>query len=376
MKKALIVLLAVAFVGAFALPAMAADKTEWGFYGSARVGTWSYDDDKMSGLVPNGGVNGFDDRDTTWALQGNSRFGANASAGAVSGRVEIRETSEFRVMWGEWNFGPGKLGVGKNYTPANMFYSQQAGFGDANLLNIGGYYTGADGMIRLSFDNIADMFSFDLAFVEPTVVPDQSPAIRGLTPAQINALDADTTLPQIEGRFLFNWGPVQMEMGGAWVEFTDTAIVGGAERDYDLDAWALHMGIKYAMGPFYANGNIHTGENNTYLGQWTYSQVVATYDAGNDTMVDADHWGWNLIAGFNLNDMLSFEAGYGETDADYNMPGLVEDETASYYMQARISPAAGVFIIPEIGKRDYKNTTAGVDQGDTFYFGATWRINF
>ncbi|MFO7783417.1 MAG: porin [Desulfatiglandales bacterium] len=389
MKKALIILIAMAFVAAFSVPAAA--QTEWGFYGSARVTTFSYDDDRETGKTYSPL---FDDRDTVWGNQNNSRFGATAKAGNISGHVEIRETSEFRIVWGEWDFGFGKLGVGKHYTPANMFYSNQVGFGEANLLNSGGYYTGADHMIRLRFQGIADIMDFDMAFVDPNAValatgfqgnPESigwdttvAPPVPFVIPAAgYQQTDIDTTWPQVEGRLLFNFGPVQMELGGAYVSFENVAVdANNLEREYSIDAWAVHFGTKLAMGPFYANGSIFVGENNAYLGQWTVDAAVATYDAATDSLIDSDLWGWQLIAGFKLNDMISFEAGYGENRLDTNIAGQWEDKVATYYFQTVLSPAKGVLIIPEIGKQDYKNTVAGADEGDTVYFGAVWKISF
>ncbi len=375
MKKALITLMAAAFVVAFAMPAAA--QTEWGFYGSARVHTFSYDDDWQSGLTPNVP---FDDRDTTWGTANNSRFGATAKAGAVSGHIEIRENAEFRIIWGEWDFGFGKLGVGKHYTPANMFYSNQQAYGEAGMLAHGGYYTGADHMIRLRFQGIADMIDFDLAFVEFNSVV--RTGVVALADAG-TASDLDTTWPQVEGRMLLNFGPVQMEMGGAYVSWDEEIIVGGVEQSYSLDAWAVHFGTKFAMGPFYANGNIHFGENNSCLGQAVADAAVPWYDAVTNTIVDSDRWGWQIAAGFKLNDMISFEAGYGWAEVEYNDPRpfvqgvtFVDNEVATYYFQTVISPAKGVLIIPEIGKRDYKDDAFGVDEGSSFYFGATWKISF
>ncbi len=378
MKKILIALLAVAFVGAMAMPAMAQDKAEWSFYGSARVKTFSYDDDKMSGLAPNPGVNGFDDRDTVWSMQGTSRFGANVSAGDISGRVEIRETDEFRVMWGEWDFGAGKLGIGKNYTPVNMFYSQQAAYDEIAMLNTGGLYTGADGMIRFRFQGLADMIDLDFALIEPGTSNEWENSAAADFSTNFTGINTDTdyTLPQIEARMLVNWGALQAEFNGGWVEFEETAIVGGAERTYDLEGWILAMGLKYAMGPFYANGNIHTGENNSLLGQFLFDAAMPQYDAVNDTIVDRDHWGWHLVAGFNVNDLLALEAGYGENQMEPNQQNLIDDEVAAYYLQARVTPAKGLVIIPEIGKRDYKNDINGNDEGDSVYFGAVWKISF
>ena len=373
MKKVVIILLAAAMTAVLAMPAMAADKAEWSFYGSARVETFSYDDDKMSGLAPNGGVNGWDDRDTIWSFWNNSRFGANAKAGNISGRFEYRTSTETRIMWGEWDFGAGKLGVGKNYTPANMFYAKQVAFGEHQLFSTGGFFTNADGMIRLRFQGLADMIDIDLAFVEPAPL---GAGGGGEDTAQAVGNDLDTTLPQIEARMLFNWGALQMELGGAWLEAEDTQIVGNAERTYDIDAWVVAFGLKVAVGPFGFAGNIHSGENNSVLGQVIRVACRPQYDAASDSIVDRDHWGWNAALDFKLNDMITFGVGYGETEMEPNQAGLVDDKTSAYYLQARIVPTKGVQIIPEIGERDYKNDMNGNDQGDTFYFGAVWKISF
>jgi len=377
MKKALIVLLAVAFVAAFAMPAMAADKSEWSFYGNARLQTFSYDDDENANNAVSGAAgrfgNQFDDRDTTWTNIGNSRFGANVTAGSVTGQVEMRESTEWRIIWGEWDFGVGKLGVGKNYTPANMFYSNQAGFGEVNMLWAGGEYTGADPMIRLRFQGIADMIDFDLAFVDNAgaAVPGGFAGFYGA-----GNTDTDTTLPQIEARMLINWGALQVEVNGAWLSYEAVGFDGNNEREYDIDAWLAALGVKYAMGPFGFRAQVYTGENNSRVGQFLLSAANPTYVAGNDAVEDADGWGWIALANFKLNDMLTFEAGYGENQVDSNLVNTGDDENSTYYLQAVINPAQGVYIIPEIGEVDYQDDGAGNDEGDTFYFGAVWKIYY
>ena len=76
--------------------------------------------------------------------------------------------------------------------------------------------------------------------------------------------------------------------------------------------------------------------------------------------------------------MLKFEAGYGyqEHELDDNDAATVEDDTSAYYLQAVISPAEGIQIIPEIGVVDNEDSAANADEGDTTYFGAKWQINF
>jgi hypothetical protein len=376
MKKVLTVLLAVAFVAAFTMPAMAADKTEWSFYGNARLQTFSYDDDANSGGGFTNGVVRFDDRDTTWAQIGNSRFGANAKIGNISGQVELRESTEWRIIWGEWDFGVGKLGVGKHYRPVNMFYSNQAAYGEINELWSGGVYNGADGMIRLRFQGIADIFDFDLAFVDPDANGRANNFATNFGGTYAFA-DIDTTLPIIEARGLFNWGALQIELNGGWLSIENVGIDGNnREREYDIDAWILAFGLKYSIGPFGFRGDIWTGENTAYMDQLTWEPVVATYDAATDSIIDGDGFGWLVVATFKVNDMLSLEAGYGEMEYDSNVAGATDDDVSSVYVQAVITPTPGVVIIPEIGELDYEDNLAGNDEGDTFYFGAVWKIYY
>ena len=93
-------------------------------------------------------------------------------------------------------------------------------------------------MIRLRFQGLADMIDIDFALVEPAVLGADG---AGEDTAQVVGNDMDTTLPQLEARVLFNWGALQMEFNGGWVEFEDTQIVGGAERSYDIDAWIVAL---------------------------------------------------------------------------------------------------------------------------------------
>ena len=373
MKKALIVLLAVAFVGAFALPAMAADKTEWSFYGDARVSTMVYDTDENAANAPNGPL--FDDRDTMWHLQDGSRFGARASAGDITGHVEIRESAEFRHIFGEWDWGIGKLGVGKTYTPVNMFYAGQAGFNGNGIVTTG-VFTNADGMIRLRFDELPGPLDFiTFALVEPANLDEDG---AGEDVPILIGSDADNTLPQIEMDLVMKFGGLRLEMNGGWAEVEDTRIVGNAEREYDIDAWQVAFGAMYSIGPFYANGLIHTGENVTQLGQFTWAPASnsAWYNAATDSIVDSDRWGFNLVAGFKVNEMFAMEAGYGQDEADTNAVGAFEDETSEWYVQFPITPAKGVLIMPEIGELDYENGVNNQDQGDEMYYGVYWKIAF
>lgn len=372
MKKLFTILAAVAFVVAFSVPAMAA--AEWNFYGSARVGTWYTNVDGGPGVADNDGL-------TTWDLQGNSRVGANVKAGDIYGRFEYgvtnqttgaHEAARVRLLYGTWNFGPGKLLVGKAYVPTFNLISNQVFAGDNDLL----FYGGASGRVRQA--QIAlHMGGLKFALVEPNVNSYATTAWAGAV------ADTEVTIPQLEASYGFAFGPVKMTLFGGYHTYDDRFVNGLLDASSSIDSYVYGAVAKTTFGPIFLNGGINFGQNYRAYG-WLHQTGMAPIRTYNNvtnvwTENDTDDWGFNLVAGFKVNDMLTFEAGYGyvETDMDNS---LAEDEAATYYINATINLAKGCFIVPEIGKIDQKDVTnaAGVktDQGDTMYFGAKWQINF
>ena len=136
MKK-LVALFGAIVLVCLSVPAMAVN---WHFSGSARMATfWVSDDPKDTGNK---------DADLQWELQSNSRIGAKVRAESLSGRFELglqgTDGSDGNVttrkIYGGWDFGSGKLKVGKDYGPAHQFVSGQVfdldddGLGDDGLL--------------------------------------------------------------------------------------------------------------------------------------------------------------------------------------------------------------------------------------------------
>jgi hypothetical protein len=337
MKKLLVLLAAVAFVVAFTVPAMSAD---WNFYGSSRMATFFDSDSEelsASGL--------YDDDDLTWAHQGNSRIGARVKAGDISGRFEYGTGINLRILYGAWNFGGGELLVGQSYTPFNYFASNQVYGSDTDMLNTGGIYDGRRDMIQLKSGG------FKIALVEPG-----TGAVTGFA-----AADTDTSIPKIEASYGFNAGPLKLSLMAFWNTFD---VVDAVNNEEGVDSYALALGFKIPFGAAYVNGNVWMGQNTGNSGLWTAN------------IVDNDALGYLLVAGFKASDALSFELGYGQISHELDQTGSDADETAAYYAQAVINIAKGFFVVPEVGKIDYKEDAAGNDQGDTTYFGAKWQINF
>ncbi|MBW2004833.1 MAG: porin [Deltaproteobacteria bacterium] len=359
MKKLFVLLAAVAFVVAFTVPAMSAD---WGFYGSARMYTFMDDESKeASGL-------GVSDGDLAWMLQGNSRIGAKVKAGAINGSFEYSSTPGLRLLNAAWKFGAGTLVVGQDYSPIDTFISNQQGppkwGGDIDGLPWGGIYDGRVPQLKLK------MASFQVALMQPKVV-----SATGLTPD-----DTDTSIPKIEASYTFKAGPLALKVLGGMNTHDDVVITGTTEKSYSVDSNVFGVMANFATGPFSVAANMFMATNPGNYGLLQDNSVMnATFS--NNTVNDCDSTGALVVLGFKASDMIKLEAGYGMLSNEVEAAGVTtESETNSYYVQAVITLAKGVYIVPEYGSVDYGDKTetgaAPVKQGDISYFGAKWQINF
>jgi len=397
MRKLMILLFAAAVLFAFTAPAFA--QSQWSFYGSARMWTaWNNTSKEASGsgLLGGSATAWDDDSGLVWNLQDNSRIGAKVAAGNIGGTFEygnnpgvyapgspstptVFEATRLRLLYGTWNFGPGTLLVGQDYTPNFFPISDQCGLigGDCGMIFWGGMiYNGRVPQLKLT------MGGFQFALLNQNAPASKVAAVPGAT-----NFDQDYNLPEIEASYTFNLGPVSLLIGGYYKTYDDIAW-GAAigEKSYSVDSWAGNIAARSAFGPFYINGIFAYGRNigdNGTTADLIYK--TARYSAANDSMNDATYYGGALILGFKMMDSLKFEGGIGwiHGDVDTGIDSNSEQETLFFYVQAMWSPTKNVFIIPEFGFGDYGNNTvktAGVetetDLGSAWYLGIKWQINF
>jgi hypothetical protein len=325
MKKLMVLVAALALVAASAMTAAAAD---WNFYGSARIATY------------------FQDSDDNYrqALQGNSRIGANVKVSdELTGRFEYGHgggNTGVRLLYGEWNFGAGSLLVGQTYSPLNMFPSLQVGVPDlgydTNLLAFGGVYSGRERILQLKFGD------FKIAAVPVANVP----------------AGGESQFPAIEASYSMKFDAFSLGVAGGYQSY-DTAA--GDVSSYMI---AVEGGANF--GAAYLKGSVYMGEN---AGDLIWISTGGGNDGTGAPGADVDNLGFVLVAGMKVNDFASFETGYGWAEIDL---GAADDEVKSYYLQATLTLAPGVYVIPEIGQVD--EVEAG--QGDYTYYGAKWQINF
>ncbi len=373
MKK-LTVLFAVLAMIAIAMPVSA--DTQWDFYGSARVFTFSGNVDlaetavNVDGLTAGGDTS---DRDTSW-VHADGRWGAKVKVSdTLSGRVEWNSSNGLRLFYGKWNFGAGSLTVGQHWTPmlATVISNQvggtagvDAGFSDGmSMINLGTPYSGRDVGLQVQFGD------FKVSLVTPTG-------------AAFGAGDVDYTLPQIEASYHLALGKAYIDFVGGYnsydVELTDA--LGG---DYDVDSHFLAIGAGVNLGVFYVKGVAWFGQNVASYGIATVTDSAPALDptAADNEVNDNDTLGLLLVAGAKISDTVSFEGGIGylesELDQDASVTTDDVDDNLAFYVQATINLAPGVSITPEIGYVDFGNSMVDdVDDGDFSYFGIKWMINF
>jgi len=393
MKKFTILIAAVALV-CFAAPAMAVD---WNFYGNARMATFFVSEDIEDNAAP--GVSS-EDTDLQWDLQGNSRFGANIKAENISAQVEMgmnESNVSSRRIYGVWNFGAGKLKVGKDYTPTSQFISGQVFDSDLGLLGTGTNYGGRHGQITFSFGNfdiaLVNMESGHLACMTTTVsaVASATDSVTGVVATDLTLTtsangDVDEILPKLEVGWGMGFDSWNFNlMGGAQYYCISDVLstrTGAGTDDIDVTSYIIGGDIGWNFGPGALKAAVSYGQNIGNAG-WTAGGTgtyggqggLAQWDGDDDTN-DTYTAQAALVGTLKVSDMFSFEAGFG-IRSDRTDEGVQRDTSPwAAYVQSVIALAPGVYIIPEVGYYDYSNNVAGDDAGSKFYLGGKWQINF
>jgi len=382
MKKLFVIFAVIGMVGMFAATTMAAD---WAFYGSARMGTYWVTEDKK----------GDEEGDLSWAEQGNARIGARVKVSdTLSGRFEHGVSGgnfNQRLLYADWNFGAGVMRVGQAYAPGNIFISNQVYQSDNNNLNYGGFYTGRQEEISFKFAGM-----FEIALIKPTLgyetaLTDAINDPLAADDAALAGINVDTTLPKIEAAIQYgqeNWW-VQGSLGYQSYTLKDQVTIaagplaGTHNFDVDVNSIVYGVGGMFNMAGAYVGAVVMGGTNVGTYGLYAetantpVAEIVPNATGGVD-IKDADDtttMGFNLVLGYNINDMLKVEGGYGWIQSD-NDTFDEKDADQSFYVNLPITLAPGVSITPEFGVQDGMKDSADEDEGSDTYFGAKWMINF
>lgn len=322
--------------------AMAAD---WNFYGSARIEAFWSDVEDSTG-----------DSETNYSetLQTDSRIGAKVKVSdELAGRFEYGTddgVANIRHLYGEWNFGSGKLLVGQTDSLLKFSISHQVYNNNSGLKKYGKVDAGRRPMIRLTFGD------FQIAAISPHV-------------DDLGATETQVIMPKLEAKYKLSMDSFSIEATAGYQTYEVTS----GTNDFDVDSYVLALGAKFNFGPAYISGDGWFGQN---VGP--YGLACAPDDdpviSGGD-LKDNDAYGLVGVVGFKMNDMVALEAGIGYVSTELD-DADDEDEAMAYYVQATFTLAGGVIIVPEIGYLDAMDDMSGNDEGDELYYGMKFQINF
>jgi hypothetical protein len=378
MKK----LIAVCAVLLFVAPAFAAD---WAFYGSQRVGTW-YSDRNWGGTDVNGQD---DDQATQMFFQGNSRLGVKVKADKVTGQIELGLSggnggdggdgnATVRRAYGVWKFTDSAyLKVGKDYSPVTDFISNQWYNADNDMLGEGNFYGRRPAGLTLGIGD------FELAALVPSYGAD-----LGTTATGINGTtggDPDSYIPRFEAGYMLKLGAGYIKPFAGFQYYTvDQTGIGNVVDNIDVWSYVLGVSTSWNIGAFSLGGQVSYGMNQGAVTGWSTgsnnprSASSPYLKVGGDDIADVYTLQAMIAPALKFTDTLRFEAGFGfrQDNAD-GAPGFSQkDEMWVTYLQAMITMAPGVFLCPEVGYYDYMDGVNGDSQGNMWYAGAKWQIDF
>ena len=407
MKRLCIIAVVVAITAVFAVSATA---NEWDLYGSARMATFytSQDLGKDLELVSPNTFIAVDDRnsanqstvkDLNWNLQTNSRIGATVTGDRLDARFEFSVTSDgaggnvgTRRLYAIWKFTEGwGLKVGKDFTPITFFLSNQVFDNDSNLQFLGEAYGARRGQLAVEGQLGPGMLK--VALIDQTTDTLNTP--DGVV---------EKLLPKFEASYEFKFSDAMSAhaFGGYQTYSVKYPGTFGGTSDFSVDSWVVGAGADLNFGPFFVKPQVSYYQNgaaagwlqNNYLPFSTsgfVSQINSVYGTdlqvvGSNDVLDAKNLMAMLAVGFKPTESLGFEAGVGyvgyETDSYQGVK--IKNNYLEYYLQAVFTLAKGVYIIPEIGYRDFGTqdidkpfyiVAPDVDLGSLFYAGAKWQID-
>ena len=370
MKKLIVIFAVIAMVGAFTATTMAA---EWNFYGSARMATFYVSDD------PGGDASSSDN--LNWDLQGNSRIGANVKFNdQIGGRFEYGSGPNLRLLYGTYNFDGGQILLGQAYTPSTSFYSDSVFDGDGDLLGVGQFYIGRVPMIQLK------MGGFKVALIKPNVgstlstgstepeYPDDGLLFTdGVGPLLDTATTTEVSFPKIEVSYEYKADQFFVDVFGGYQTYEE---FGSEAGDQDVDSYVVGIGGGTNFGAMYLKAGVHFSQNQGQYGVYNPAGMGDEAKIINGQLVDVDGFGYLIVLGYKASDSINIEAGYGSEQNELDTSGSNEDETVQYYANLTYTITPGFFVVPEIGFIDRKDDVNGDDDGDIFYGGVKWQINF
>jgi len=328
-------------------------------------------------------------------LEGRFEYGAGNPTDTSENYANVRR------LYGVWHFTEGwGLKVGKDYTPITFFLSGQVFDGDGGLLQVGNAYGSRRGQVAVEGNLGPGMFKFaaitqNSANISFTTVDPTTGVVTALQ------TQTESYWPKLETSYQMKFGEnISAHAFGGFqsTKYYTNNPVTGADSSKTLNSYMVGLGGDMNFGPMFVKPQVsyyYNGQSAAWLGQaganaLSYSGLDTTPISGfglpvvvNGSADNIKSYMAMLALGFSPTEALTLEGGIGwlyqKSDGDQSID---KNTYLEYYLQAVWKLAPSVYLVPEVGYRDFgdvKYSTANtpdVDLGSLFYFGAKWQIDF
>ncbi len=340
MKKAVlcclvIMLSAVAF--------LSADAT---FYGSARLGFWYENTDKDWNCYQYGVSES--NLALNYAMQSNSRFGANFTTNGITGKLELGVSPSsvgLRLLYGKLTKGDKSITIGQDYSGFKP-YGDQVYADDLNFINYGLFYDGRQPMVKFTFKN-----RFNAMFIAPKQVD-----VTNLGGLQSLVPKVNLSYEYTGSKFYFA-ASAGVNMNKYNKNFNTDQL------DKMILAYVVTLTGKYNLGMLDILAQYSYGVNVGNYGICTITPSNVVYTPSNKSFEDTKTFGGLVVLESAL---LNVGASYIET---CNSLWSDKDTAMSAFIQKKIDICKNVFLVPEVGLMDNMKDNTGAKEGKKIYGG-------
>lgn len=344
MKKVVLLVLGLLFVAsAFA---------NLNFYAHVRTGWW-YEmlDEDYTGSEAR---TNFD-----YSLYGCSRFGATYTEDNFKFNTEFSASSSnvgLRHLYGEYNFGSFKMLVGQTWTGLVEF-SNQTIDGDNGFIGTGLFYDGRLPQLTFKFSNAY------VSFMKP----------QKSDPLNIGTGGVDALLPKINLGYRYNNNGIYLHPSFGINISNYNEDFAGEGNDQSVTAMVVSLTAKYTQDMFDVAGQFNYGQN---AGDYGIAGCgwKAGFD-GEDVVNVITTAGYGQI-GYKVSEKAKLSAGFGFISQEYDVDDSEADTKSSLFVQAKVTLAKNVWMVPEIGMIDHGDDIYGNAEGVRTYFGTKFEMRF
>jgi hypothetical protein len=209
----------------------------------------------------------------------------------------------------------------------------------------------------------------------------------------------ESKIPKFEASYQFNFtDAMSVHAFGGWQYYDLFWLnpVSAAKQEENVTSYMFGVGADLNFGPFFVKPQVSYCTNGAVAG-WldtnlglnsSLPQQTPFINATGNGIVDVKSLMAMLAFGFAATESLGLEAGAGYLKSESDDYRLADGQSVNfkntyleYYLQAAITMAKGVYLIPEVGFRDYGELEGNPaepnqDLGSLWYAGAKWQIDF